>query len=137
MLVGVFKFKRWKKGERRKEQRAELAKWSSLTEDTPRDAVKNVLRLHLHNFAYKTIKIKKKKKKQVQMSNRQSAPLTLGHSAVAVGCFPVAHSHRPGGFCARNGTMAIGGFCFLTANTEAAERSQSSQDAHLHLAFKP
>ena len=32
-------------------------KGNSLTEDTPRDAVTNVLRLHLHNFAYKTFKI--------------------------------------------------------------------------------
>jgi hypothetical protein len=32
-------------------------KWNSLTEDTPRDAVTNALRLHLHNFAYKTFKI--------------------------------------------------------------------------------
>ena len=47
--------KKWK---RRKEQRTELAKWNSLTEDTPRDAVTNALRLHLHNFAYKTFKIK-------------------------------------------------------------------------------
>ena len=32
-------------------------KGNSLTEDTPRDAVTNDLRLHLHNFAYKTFKI--------------------------------------------------------------------------------
>ena len=32
-------------------------KGNSLTEDTPRDAVTNALRLHLHNFAYKTFKI--------------------------------------------------------------------------------
>ena len=44
--------------DRRKEQRTELTKWNSLTEDTPRDAVTNALRLHLHNFAYKTFKIK-------------------------------------------------------------------------------
>jgi hypothetical protein len=36
----------------------ELTKRNSLTEDTPRDAVTNALRLHLHNFAYKTFKIK-------------------------------------------------------------------------------
>jgi hypothetical protein len=46
------------KGERRKEQRTELAKWNSLTEVTPRGAVTNALRLHLHNFAYKLSKIK-------------------------------------------------------------------------------
>ena len=45
------------KGKRRKDQRTELTKWNSLTEDTPRDAVTNALRLHLHNFAYKTFKI--------------------------------------------------------------------------------
>ena len=33
-------------------------KGNSLTEDTPRDAVTNALRLHLHDFAYKTIEIK-------------------------------------------------------------------------------
>ena len=33
-------------------------KGNSLTEDTPRDAVTNALRLHLNNFAYKTFKIK-------------------------------------------------------------------------------
>jgi hypothetical protein len=31
---------RREKGESRKEQRTEMAKWDSLTEDTPRDAVK-------------------------------------------------------------------------------------------------
>jgi hypothetical protein len=46
------------KRNRRKEQRTELTKRNSLTEDTPRDAVTNALRLHLHNFAYKTFKIK-------------------------------------------------------------------------------
>jgi hypothetical protein len=35
----------------------ELTKRNSLTEDTPRGAVTNALRLHLHNFAYKTFKI--------------------------------------------------------------------------------
>jgi hypothetical protein len=33
-------------------------KGNSLTKDTPRDAVTNALRLHLHNFAYETFKIK-------------------------------------------------------------------------------
>lgn len=33
-------------------------KGNILTEDTPRDAVTNALRLHLHNFAYNTFKIK-------------------------------------------------------------------------------
>ena len=33
-------------------------KGNSLPEDTPRDAVTNALRLHLHNFAYDTFKIK-------------------------------------------------------------------------------
>ena len=33
-------------------------KGNSLTEDTPRDAVTNALRLHLHNFVYKTFNIK-------------------------------------------------------------------------------
>ena len=46
------------KGEHWKGQRTELTKRNSLTEDTPRDAVTNALRLHLHNFAYKTFKIK-------------------------------------------------------------------------------
>jgi hypothetical protein len=46
------------KGKRRKEQRTELTKRDSLTEDTPRNAATNSLRLHLHNFAYKTFKIK-------------------------------------------------------------------------------
>ena len=46
------------KGEHWKGQRTELTKRNSLTEDTPRDAVTNTLRLHLHNFAYKTFKIK-------------------------------------------------------------------------------
>ena len=47
------------KGKHWKGQRTELTKRNSLTEDTPRDAVTNALRLHLHNFAYKTFKIKK------------------------------------------------------------------------------
>jgi hypothetical protein len=46
------------KGKHRKGQRTELTKRNSLTEDTPRDAVTNALRLHLHNFACKTFKIK-------------------------------------------------------------------------------
>ena len=45
------------KGEHWKGQRTELTKRNSLTEDTPRDAVTNALRLFLHNFAYKTFKI--------------------------------------------------------------------------------
>jgi hypothetical protein len=49
---------RREKGKRRKDQRTELTKWNSLTEDTPRDAVTNALCLHLHKFAYKTFKIK-------------------------------------------------------------------------------
>jgi hypothetical protein len=46
------------KRKRRKKQRTELTKWSSLTEDTPRGAVTNALRLHLHNVADRTFKIK-------------------------------------------------------------------------------
>ena len=53
----------------RKNQRTELTsvKGNSLTEDTPRarDAVTNALRLHSHNFAYKTFKIKGLKLKRL------------------------------------------------------------------------
>ena len=44
-----------KKGEHWKEQRRELTRGTvcNLTEDTPRDAVTNTLRLHLHNSTYK------------------------------------------------------------------------------------
>ena len=41
-------------------------KGDSLMEDTPRDAVTNALRFHLHNFAYKTFKIKAAKCMQMQ-----------------------------------------------------------------------
>ena len=58
-----------KKGKHRKGQRTELTKRNSLTEDTPRDAVTNALRLHLHNFAYNTFKIKSKKT-QCKFSSR-------------------------------------------------------------------
>ena len=61
------------KGERRKDHRTELTKRNSLTEDTPRDAVTNALRLHLHNFAYKTFKIK-----QVARLQYSAAGWTLG-----------------------------------------------------------
>jgi hypothetical protein len=67
---------------RDKGQNTELAKWNrnSLTEDTPRDAVINALRLHLHNFAYKTFKIK----------NQRSLKLGLSDYAIRLLQFAVA-----------------------------------------------
>ena len=47
----------WKKGGMPVGPKDRTDKGNSLTEDTPRDAVTNALRLHLHNFAYKTFKI--------------------------------------------------------------------------------
>jgi hypothetical protein len=48
------------KGETPEGTKDKTDKRNSLTEDTPRDAATNALRLHLHlhNFAYKTFKIK-------------------------------------------------------------------------------
>jgi hypothetical protein len=65
------------KGKRRKGQRTEITKCNSLTEDTPRDADKNALRLHLHNFDYKTFKKKKKKGSRVCVCGSSKAKLIL------------------------------------------------------------
>jgi hypothetical protein len=61
------------KGKERKEQRTELTKGNSLTEDTPQGAVVNALRLHLHlhNYAYGTSKKNTHKHKHTEREKKK------------------------------------------------------------------